>query len=564
MTSDTRSRSRTYDAIVIGSGITGGWAAKQLCEAGLKVLMLEKGRAVQHGEYPTEHVAPYDLPFRGRGDRKMFAREHAVQSQISQFDEGTQHFFINDRLNPYTVAEGTRFTWIRGNQLGGRSLMWTRQTYRFTARDFLANAQDGIGVDWPIRYEDLAPWYDYVEDFVGISGEPNVSPQLPHGKLQPPFALNEPELRLRAAIHKNFPGRAMSVARMAVLTQSKGNRAACHMCGPCARGCSAGAYFSTQSSTLPAAQATGNLSLLTDSIVHKLIYDESDNRIKGVRVIDARDKSETEYFGKLVFLCASAYESVRLLLNSGDDDQGLANSSGTLGRFLMDHHFAAGARGQVDGIASSYFNGYRPGGFIVPRFRNLTKQRSDYVRGFQLGGGASQTGWARGMRQPGIGADFKNAMKDPGPWSIYLAGAGETLPHKDNRMTLDPAVKDAWGIPVPRFDVRFRDNELKMRVDMKQSAGEMLEAAGFRNVTLYDGDNPPGKYIHEMGGARMGRNASSSVLNGYNQSHDIPNLFVTDGACMTSSSNQNPSLTYMALTARATDRAVKLLRDRQI
>lgn len=564
MTSDTSSRSRTYDAIVVGSGITGGWAAKELCEAGLNVLMLEKGRAVQHGEYPTEHVAPYDMPFRGRGDRRMFAREHSVQSQIGQFDEGTQHFFINDRLNPYTVAKGTRFVWIRGNQLGGRSLMWTRQTYRFTERDFLANAQDGVGMDWPIRYADLARWYDYVEEFVGISGEANISPQMPHGKLQPPFALNEPELRLRAAIGKKFPGRVLSVARMAVLTQPKGNRSACHMCGPCARGCSAGAYFSTQSSTLPAAQATGKLSLLTDSIVHELIYDESQNRIKGVRVIDSKDRSESEYFGKLVFLCASAYETVRLLLNSGTDGRGLANSSGTLGRFLMDHHYGAGARGQMDGIPSSYFNGYRPGGFVVPRFRNLTDKRSDYIRGFQLGGSASQTGWSRGMHQSGIGVDFKNAMRDPGPWSIYLAGAGETLPDKDNRMTLDPWVRDAWGIPVPSFDVRFGDNEKKMRLDMKQSAGEMLEAAGFKNVTEYDVDSPPGKYIHEMGGARMGRSANSSVLNAHNQAHDIPNLFVTDGACMASSGNQNPSLTYMALTARAAHHAVELLRDKKI
>jgi choline dehydrogenase-like flavoprotein len=403
-----------------------------------------------------------------------------------------------------------------------------------------------------------------VEEFVGISGEANVSPQMPHGKLQPPFALNEPELRLRGAIGKKFPGRVLSIARMAVLTRPKGNRAACHLCGPCARGCSAGAYFSTQSATLPAARATGNLSLLTDSIVHKLIYSESENRIKGVRVIDSRDRRETECFGKVVFLCASAYETVRLLLNSGTNERGLANSSGTLGRFLMDHHFGAGARAQVDGIASSYFNGYRPGGFIVPRFRNLTDQRPDYIRGFQLGGAASQMGWSRGMRQPGIGVGFKNAMKDPGPWSIFLAGAGEMLPHKDNRMMLDPQVKDAWGIPVPRFDVRFGDNEKKMRLDMKQSAGEMLEAAGFKDVTLYDADNPPGKYIHEMGGARMGRSASSSVLNAHNQAHDIPNLFVTDGACMTSSGNQNPSLTYMALTARAAHHAVKLLRDKKI
>lgn len=560
----TPSNTERYDAIVVGSGITGGWAAKELCESGLKVLMLEKGRQVEHGDYPTEHMSAHQMSFRGKGNRKLVARDYAIQSQTGQFTEATSQFFINDRLNPYTTAEGTDFTWIRGNQLGGRSLTWSRQTYRWTPRDFIANASDGVGVDWPIRYADLAPWYDYVERFVGISGEANVSPEIPHGKLLPGLPLNEPELRLRASNARVFPGRPLTVSRVAVLTQPLHNRAACHLCGPCARGCSPGAYFSTQSATLPAARATGNLSLRTDSIVHQLIYDEVDNRVRGVRVIDANTHEESEYRAKVVFVCASAYESVRLLLNSGTSGEGLANSSGALGRYLMDHHFGVGAKAQMDDVESRYFNGSRPCGFIVPRFRNITEKRSDYIRGFQMGGRASQVGWPRGYEQAGIGVDFKKEMSKPGPWKIRLTGAGETLPDANNRMTLDPQVKDAWGVPVPRFDVRFGDNEAKMRIDIMNSAAEMLDAAGFKNIDAYNNPQAPGKYIHEMGGARMGRDPKTSVLNANNQCHDIPNLFITDGACMTSSANQNPSLTYMALTARAAHYAAKLLRDKMI
>lgn len=546
-----------FDAIVVGSGMTGGWAAKELCEAGLRVLMLEKGRSVAHGAYPTEHQPAHAMPFRGRGDRRLYEREYPVQSRLGQFNEGTQHFFINDRENPYTEADDSPFTWIRGNQVGGRSLMWTRQTYRLTELDFTANARDGHGVDWPIRYADIEPWYDHVEAFVGISGEANVSEQIPHGPLQPGFELNEPERVLRRACEQRFPDRKVTISRVAVLTEPLGNRGACHFCGPCARGCSVGAYFSTQSSTLPAANATGNLTLLSDSIVSRLIHDETDNRVSGVRVIDAVTREEREYRARVVFLCASAYESVRLLLNSGPPGTGLANTSGALGHYLMDHHFAMGARGRMHGLSSRYYNGYRPAGFVVPRFRNLTEQRPDYIRAFQMGGNASQVGWPRGFSQPGTGADFKARLAEPGPWSIYLAGAGEMLPRRRNRMTIDPEVTDEWGVPVPRFDVRLGENELAMRKDVVACAEEMLLAAGFENVETYDVIYPPGQYIHEMGGARMGRDPATSVLNGYNQSHDIPNLFVTDGACMTSSGHQNPSLTYMALTARAARYAVE-------
>lgn len=557
------SDSRHFDAIVVGSGMAGGWAAKELTEAGLEVLVLEKGRDVRHGDYPTEHKADHELPFRGRGDRKMVAREQAVQSRIPQFNEGTQHFFINDRKNPYTVEGDSTFTWIRGNQIGGRSLMWGRQTYRWTDLDFTANMKDGHGVDWPIRYADIAPWYDYVEEFIGVSGEPNVSDRIPHGALLPGFELNEPELMLRRSCQRHFPDRKVTISRVAVLTKPKGNRGACHLCGPCARGCSVGAYFSSQSATLPAAHATEKLTLKSDTIVSQLLYNHQTNLVTGVRVIDANTRAEAEYDARVVFLCASAFESVRLLLNSGTTG-GLANSSGVLGRYLMDHHFAVGARGQMDGIASRYYNGYRPAGFVVPRFRNVDEQRPDYLRAFQLGGSASQTGWSRGFRQSGIGADFKDRMSEPGPWSIYLTGAGEMLPLGSNRMTIDPDVKDTWGLPVPRFHVRLGDNEAAMRKDIMACAGEMLEAAGFKNIVLYDSTQAPGAYIHEMGGARMGRDPKTSVLNRYNQSHDIPNLFVTDGACMTSSANQNPSLTYMALTARAAHYAVEGLRNRSL
>jgi choline dehydrogenase-like flavoprotein len=553
-----------FDAIVIGSGMSGGWAAKELCEAGLKVLMLDKGRDVKHGEYPTEHLADHELKFRGRGDRQRYARDHSVQSQIKQFGEATEHFFINDQENPYSVADGSQFTWIRGNQVGGRSLMWTRQTYRLTELDFAANAKDGYGVDWPIRYADIAPWYDYVEEFVGISGEANVSDQIPHGPLQPGFELNEPELKLRSACKMHFPERKVTIARVAVLTQAKGNRGACHMCGPCARGCSVGAYFSTQSATLPAAAATGNLTLRSNAAVSKLIYDETKNRIRGVSVVDTQTGKESEFYARTVFLCASAFESVRLLLNSGRADEGLANSSGTLGHYLMDHHFSIGATAEITNIKSRYYNGNRPAGFVVPRFRNITEQREDYIRGFQMGGNAAQVGWPRGINQPGTGETFKKSLSDPGPWSIYLTGAGEMLPRKQNRMTIDAEKRDAWGIPVPCFDVRHGSNEQAMRSDIQTCAGEMLEAAGFKNTQVYDNDQPPGKYIHEMGGARMGHNPATSVLNAHNQSHDIPNLFVTDGSCMSSSGNQNPSLTYMALTARAAHFAIEAMKNNVI
>ena len=552
-----------FDAIVVGSGITGGWAAKELTEKGLKTLMLERGRNVDHGkDYTTEHKPESDFHFRGKGDRKRYQADHPVQSITKQFNEGTKHFFINDRLNPFSHDKNKPFVWIRGHQLGGRSLMWTRQCYRWTPQDFEANAVDGMSERWPISYEDLEPWYDYVERFAGISGEPGVSPQIPHGKLLPPMPLNAAERKLKQGIAQHFPGRALTVARQAVLTVPHNNRAPCHYCGVCARGCSAGSYFSTQSATLPAARATGKLTLRTDSVVHSLIFDEKTDRVTGVRVIDALTHETKEYFSKVIFLCASAYESVRLLLNSKTPrfSEGLANSSGVLGHYIMDHHFAAGARGTMDGIQSRYFSGHRPSGVIVPRFRNVRDKHPDFLRGYQMGGQGRQLGWSRGNNQVGIGADLKVQLRDPGPWQMRLSGAGECLPRFENHLRINPELSDAWGVPALHFSASWSDNEKAMRKDMVNSAAEMLDAAGFSNIETYDNAVVPGQYIHEMGGARMGSDPNKSVLNAHNQCHDIPNLFVTDGAAMASSSNQNPSLTYMALTARAADYAVRELK----
>lgn len=552
-----------YDAIVIGSGITGGWAAKELTESGLKTLMLERGRHVEHGkDYVTEHVPASDMHFRGKGDRKKYAVDQPIQSITSQLNEGTKHFFINDRLNPFTHDKDKPFVWIRGHQLGGRSLMWTRQTYRWTKADFEANARDGMAEPWPISYDDLEPWYDYVERFAGISGEPDVSPQIPHGKLLPPMALNVAEKQLKTGLKKQFPDRALTVARQAVLTVPHNGRDACHYCGACARGCSSGAYFSTQSATLPAARKTGNLTLRTDSIVHSIIYDENKDRATGVRVIDAKTHKTTEYFSKVIFICASAFESVRLLLNSATPrySDGLANSSGVLGHYIMDHHFAAGARGTMKNVESRYYSGHRPNGFIIPRFRNVTEKHPDFVRGYQMGGQGQQLGWSRGYKQAGIGTELKATLRDPGDWQIRVSGAGECLPRFENHARINTDVKDAWGIPILHFSASWSDNERAMRKDMVKSASEMLDAAGFNDIDPYDNDVVPGQYIHEMGGARMGNDPKKSILNAHNQCHDMQNVFITDGSCMASSGNQNPSLTYMALTARAVNYAVKELK----
>ena len=560
----------TYDAIVIGSGITGGWAAKELAEKGLRTLVVERGRNVVHRkDYITEHKPVWEFPLRNArlSVGTKGAEGFPIQARTSQFRESTKHFFMQDRKNPY--VEEKPFTWIQGDQVGGKSLIWGRQVYRWSDLDFEANLRDGHGVDWPIRYADVAPWYSYVERFIGVSGEKLGLPHLPDGEFQPPMEMNAGEKFVKAGIEKVFPDRHVTIGRVAILTQRIGDRLPCHYCGPCERGCSTGSYFSSQASTLPAAQATGRLTIVPDSVVHSVLYDAATNRVTGVRVVDAKTKATREYYARLVFVCASALGTARILLNSTSPrfPNGLANSSGVLGHYLMDHHFLAGASGHIDGLLDRYYQGNRPNGIYIPRFRNLGDDAShrDYVRGFGYQGGASRGGWGRGGGEAGFGTELKRRLQEPGGWMFNMTGFGECLPREDNFAALSDQ-SDEFGIPVLRIHCTWGNNELSMRKDMAASAAEMLEAAGCKDVRTHDANKvdalgaEPGLGIHEMGTARMGRDPKTSVLNAYNQAHDVPNLFVTDGACMTSSSCVNPSITYMALTARACDHAVSELK----
>jgi choline dehydrogenase-like flavoprotein len=555
-----------YDAIVIGSGITGGWAAKELTEKGLRTLVIERGRNVVHRkDYITEHKPTWELPLRNArlAVGTKGAEEYPVQARTNQFRESNKHFFANDHKHPY--IEEKPFTWIQGDQVGGKSLIWGRQVYRWSDLDFEANLRDGHGVDWPIRYVDIAPWYSYVERFIGVSGEKLGLPQLPDGEFQPPMEMNAGEKLVKAGIERAFPDRHVTIGRVAILTQPLHGRLPCHYCGPCERGCSTGSYFSSQSSTLPAAQATGRLTILPNSIVHSVLYDGDKNRVTGVRVVDTNTKATREYYARVVFVCGSALGTARVLLNSTSSrfPTGLANSSGVLGHYLMDHHFVVGARGRIDGLLDRYYQGNRPNGIYIPRFRNLgdDASRRDYLRGFGYQGGAGREGWGRGSSEAGLGVELKRRLQDPGSWSIGMTAFGECLPREDNFAALSDQT-DEFGIPVLRIHCTWGDNELAMRKDMAASAAEMLEAAGVKDVRSYDAYREgglgaePGLGIHEMGTARMGRDPKTSVLNAHNQAHDVPNLFVTDGACMASSSCVNPSITYMALTARACDYAV--------
>lgn len=554
-----------YDAIVVGSGITGGWAAKELCEKGLKTLVLERGRHVEHGtDYVTENKAPWEYAFRGLGDAALYRDEYQVQSKCYAFGEATQHFFVNDKENPYTSAEGKPFNWFRGYHLGGRSLTWGRQCYRWSAIDFEANAKDGFGVPWPIGYDDIAPWYEYTERFVGISGQPEGLSQLPDGHFLPPMEMNCAELKLKEGVESAFEHRMVTIGRAAHLTQPHNGRAPCQYRNRCYQGCSYGAYFSSLSATLPAALATGNLTIRADSIVHEVIYDEELDKAVGVRVRDAKTMQDVEYRGKIIFLCASALNSAYILLNSKTPrfSDGLANSSGAVGHYLMDHHFEVGARATRNDLNDHYFYGRRPNGIYVPRFRNISRQteHKDFVRGYGFQGGATRASWARGTDVDGFGADWKHALREPGPWEIWMGAWGECLPRYDNYVELNDDVRDAWDLPTLTVNCTWGENEYAMRKDMEQTAAELLEASGWQNIETFDDAAPPGHCIHEMGTARMGNDPQTSVLNGNNQAHDVPNLFITDGACMTSSACQNPSITYMALTARSADFAVEALK----
>lgn len=552
-----------YDAIVVGSGISGGWAAKELTEKGLKVLLLERGRNLEHiKDYTNAHKEVWDYPHRNVPTQQM-KEDYPVLKRDFPLNEAQLGWWTDEQKNPY--IEDKRFDWYRSYQMGGRSLLWGRHSYRFNKMDFEANAREGIAIDWPIRYEDLAPWYSYVEPFAGVSGSRDGLDVLPDGNLLPPFELNCVEKDVAARIKKAFKGdRHLIIGRVAnnSVALPEQNRTGCMHRNKCGLGCPFGAYFSTQSSTLPAAMATGNLTVRPFSIVTQVLYDKDKKRARGVEVIDAETHQTYEFTSNIVFLNASAFNSTWILMNSATDiwPDGLGSSSGELGHNVMDHHFRLGAGGRVEGYLDKYYYGRRPTGFYVPRFRNLNGERRDYLRGFGYQGAASREGWNRDVAELGIGAGLKDALSEPGDWTIGMVGFGEMLPHHDNRIYLNRDVTDHWGLPVLAADVEIRENELAMRKDMIQDAVEMFEAAGVKDVHGSDWGYAPGMGIHEMGTARMGRDPKTSVLNGNNQVWDAPNVFVTDGACMTSSSCVNPSLTYMALTARAADFAVKELK----
>lgn len=562
-------KEQTYDAIVIGSGITGGWASKELTEKGLRVLMLEKGHQLEHvSGYVNATKDPWQTKYNGR--LTMAQKEsHPKLARDYPYNEMTETYWMKDTDSLY--KEDKRFDWYRPNIVGGKSIMWGRQSYRLSDIDFEANAKEGVAIDWPIRYKDVAPWYSYVEKFVGISGEKLNLPQLPDSEFLPPMEMYCVEKEVRKRIEKNFPGRVMTIGRVANLSKAGEaqlgvGRAPCQYRNKCSLGCPYGAYFSTQSCTLPPAAKTGRLTLRPDSVVTEILYDENKKRATGVRIVDAVTLQPKEYFAKIVFVCGSALGSTAILLNSKSNrfPNGFGNDSGELGHNLMDHHFRTGASGVWEGDLDKYYIGRRANGIYVPRYRNIGTDKRDYLRGFGYQGGGSRTGWQRNIAEMSFGADYKDELAKPGPWTMGLGGFGETLPYHENRMYLDKNEKDKWGMPLVVFDAELKENEKKMRIDMMNDAKEMLEASGLKNVRSYDNGSYLGMAIHEMGTARMGRDPKTSVLNANNQVHGVKNVFVTDGACMVSTSCVNPSLTYMALTARAADFAVKEMKRQNI
>ncbi|GLR19630.1 GMC oxidoreductase [Portibacter lacus] len=566
----------TYDAIVVGSGISGGWAAKELAEKGLKTIVLERGRKVEHiVDYTTASMEKWD--FKGNTERptQEQLKDYEVQARSGYtVNQGHSHWFVKDTEHPF--VEVKPFNWMRGYHLGGRSITWGRQSYRLSEMDFEANAKDGTAVDWPIRYADMKPWYDYVETHIGVSGQNEGLAQLPDGKYLPPMEMNCVEQKFKKGVAGNFGGRMVTMGRTAHLTgqlshNKTSKRGQCQFRNRCMRGCPYGAYFSSLSSTLPVAEQTGNLTIVCNSIVAGVIYDPETNKAKGVRVIDALTKETREVYAKIIFLNASAIATASILLNSKSErfPNGLGNDSGELGHNIMDHHLGVGARGEFEGFQDKYYKGRRPNGVYVPRFRNIdnASMRKDYIRGFGYQGGASREGWYKVVKEMKLGKELMESLQTPGYWTMGIMGFGECLPDHRNKMFLDEDNLDPFGMPMIHIDAEWQENELIMRNDMATSAAEMLEAAGAKNVSTYETINNNDKKnramgigIHEMGTARMGRDPKTSVLNKYNQIHACQNVYITDGAAMTSAGCQNPSLTYMALTARAADHAVSELK----
>jgi choline dehydrogenase-like flavoprotein len=553
-----------YDAIVVGSGMSGGWAAKELTEKGLKTLVLERGRDVKHIEdYTTANLDPWQIPYANLPTQQDL-KDYPIQSKTYHFGQDNKHFFVKDTDHVYNQEKP--FQWTRGYHTGGRSLLWSRHVFRWSPMDFEANAKEGIGLDWPIRYNDLAPWYDYVESFIGVAGKAEGLSQLPDGKFIPPFEMNCLEQHLKQSIEKKFPERNLIESRMAVLTQPHNGRGSCQNRNLCHRGCPYGAYFSSNSSTLPAAYATGNLTLRPHSIVHSIIWNDKLNKATGVRIIDAETMQTTDYFAKLIFLNASALNSTKILMQSTSSrhPNGLGNDSGVLGHYLMDHYSAMGAYGQFDIMKDKYYNGQRSTSVYIPRFRNVATKHKDFLRGYAYEVYVRRGEWTNGMNHAGLGNEWKDNLSEPGPWSIYMEGYAECLPDFKNKISLNTNQKDKWGLPVLNINMEYGPNELAMKQDIINCAQEMIESAGPVRVRPVDNPCIPGSVIHEMGTARMGANPKQSILNKFNQVHTAPNVFVTDGACMLSTACQNPSLTYMALTARAVNYAVTALKKGDI
>ena len=554
-----------YDAIVIGSGISGGWAAKELCEKGLKTIMLERGRDIKHiSGYTDANKEAWEYPHHGQKTQAMI-KDYPVLTRDYPLNERNLNYWVNEKESPYTEIK--RFDWFRGYHVGGRSLMWGRQSYRLSNFDFEANAKEGIAIDWPIRYNEIAPWYDYVEKFAGISGSVENIPNLPDGQFMPPMEMNCVEKDLAPRLKEFYKGqRHMIIGRVANITQPIQDRQACQFRNKCWYGCPFGGYFSTQSSTLPAAMKTGNLTLRPWSIVTKILYDKDTKKATGVEVLDAETNKTYEYKAKIVFLNASALNSAWVLMNSATDiwPDGLGSSSGELGHNVMDHHLGVGASGLVEGYEDKYYYGRRANGIYIPRYRNFGDDKREYLRGFGYQGGASRQGYNRSLEESLMGAELKEALTEPGAWMMNIGGFGETLPYHENKITLDKTRKDKWGLNILAMDVEYKENEVKMRKDMIADAVEMLESIGVKNVKSRNGDGTLGRGIHEMGTARMGKDSKTSVLNKWNQVWDAPNVFVTDGAFMTSAACHNPSLGYMAFTARAADHAVSELKKGNI